>query len=377
VSEKHILSDNRTVAYDGNGIAFLQGPYYKKDASGGDRAFRGDKSPHAYTSTIINRRDGTYTYRTKSFSDPWVENTYPMAFSISLQRPWDANDDIALLSRLAEQYRQHDWNLGVATAEVGKTTDMIVNRVKQLTRVVRSIRRGDVRGACNGLRVDPNPKLSRHGKSMSPASIWLELRYGWRPFLKDIRDLSEAIQKLDVPRTYTIRVRHSVPYTCSTAFPTLFEGWGHGSYGKQIIATLIEARPDPIAYLGLDNPLSIAWELVPYSFVVDWFYPLGSYLATRSTLAGLTGSFVLTTRDFYRAGVLGMASSYKPDHTPPEQSEYSSPYGFTEFCKVTRTLSNNIGVPLPVLRSPKGNSPAARAVDAITLFGQAVLRLRK
>ena len=31
------------------------------------------------------------------------------------------------------------------------------------------------------------------------------------------------------------------------------------------------------------NPVSIAWELTPYSFVVDWFYDLGGYLRNLET----------------------------------------------------------------------------------------------
>jgi hypothetical protein len=374
VSEKHLLYDDRIVAHDGNGTPFLHGPYYKRDSIGGNWAQRGDKTPHAYSSTVINRRDGTYTFATKEFSDPWVTNVYPMSLSASLERPWDNNDDIALLSQLAEKYRQHDWNLGVAAAEVGKTTDMVVTRVKQLTRVAHDIRRGNIRSAMHHMSVDPNTRLKRYGKSMSPAAVWLEARYGWRPLLKDIFDLADAIAKHDVPRTYKLRARHSLPYTPSTAFPTIFTAWGHGSYGKQIIAHFKEARPDPIAYLGLNNPLGIAWELVPYSFVVDWFYPLGNYLATRATLSGLSGTFVRTTRDFYRVGVSGMAGSYQPDHTPPYQSEYSDPHGYLEYCKVDRTITSELGVPPPVLRNPIGASPVKRAADAITLFGQAIGR---
>jgi hypothetical protein len=31
------------------------------------------------------------------------------------------------------------------------------------------------------------------------------------------------------------------------------------------------------------NPLSITWELIPYSFVVDWFVDIGSYLRNFET----------------------------------------------------------------------------------------------
>jgi hypothetical protein len=39
--------------------------------------------------------------------------------------------------------------------------------------------------------------------------------------------------------------------------------------------------------LGVANPASIAWELVPYSFVVDWFVPVGNTLEAMTATAGL------------------------------------------------------------------------------------------
>lgn len=39
--------------------------------------------------------------------------------------------------------------------------------------------------------------------------------------------------------------------------------------------------------LGLTNPAEVAWELIPFSFVVDWFLPIGNYLASVDSLFGL------------------------------------------------------------------------------------------
>jgi hypothetical protein len=39
--------------------------------------------------------------------------------------------------------------------------------------------------------------------------------------------------------------------------------------------------------LGLTNPVSLAWELLPFSFVVDWAWPLGDYFSQFDALAGV------------------------------------------------------------------------------------------
>jgi hypothetical protein len=41
------------------------------------------------------------------------------------------------------------------------------------------------------------------------------------------------------------------------------------------------------ASLGLTNPLEIVWELLPYSFVLDWLVPVGRYLSVLDADMGL------------------------------------------------------------------------------------------
>lgn len=38
--------------------------------------------------------------------------------------------------------------------------------------------------------------------------------------------------------------------------------------------------------LGVTNPLLLAWELVPYSFIADWFIPVGDYLQSLDRFLG-------------------------------------------------------------------------------------------
>lgn len=53
-----------------------------------------------------------------------------------------------------------------------------------------------------------------------------------------------------------------------------------------------------VAQLGLSRPLTSAWELVPYSFVVDWFVGVGDWLdANQPSLASKTLCAWASTRD--------------------------------------------------------------------------------
>jgi hypothetical protein len=50
--------------------------------------------------------------------------------------------------------------------------------------------------------------------------------------------------------------------------------------------------------LGLINPAVVAWELVPFSFLVDWFIPVGKFLDSWTDQLGydIQYPFSTTTR---------------------------------------------------------------------------------
>lgn len=51
--------------------------------------------------------------------------------------------------------------------------------------------------------------------------------------------------------------------------------------------------------LGLVNPLSLAWELLPMSFVVDWFIPIGGFLRQLTAPLGLEFTYGYETKFAY------------------------------------------------------------------------------
>jgi hypothetical protein len=62
--------------------------------------------------------------------------------------------------------------------------------------------------------------------------------------------------------------------------------------------------------LELINPAEIAWELLPYSFVVDWFLPVGNVLSAWSATWGLSYvDGVITSRAQGSAGGLNRVLS--------------------------------------------------------------------
>jgi hypothetical protein len=154
------------------------------------------------------------------------------------------------------------------------------------------LRRRDFAGAARtlGLR---KKKPSRAGLDLTQK--WLELQYGWKPLLSDVYGATEALANRDRgdwrvtgKGTQFVKVEGSIDESSDP------NGWdsGYGEYhGRRGVYVRIDALPQndlllAMSQLGLTNPLLIAWELVPYSFVVDWFLPIGSYLDSLDAMLG-------------------------------------------------------------------------------------------
>lgn len=67
----------------------------------------------------------------------------------------------------------------------------------------------------------------------------------------------------------------------------------------KLTAELSNSSWHAASQLDLVNPLSLGWELVPFSFVLDWFIPVGNMLEALTAHAGLVfvgGHYSYVTR---------------------------------------------------------------------------------
>lgn len=190
-------------------------------------------------------------------------------------------------------------SLAVTAAEGREAFEMVAKRVTGLYRAYRHLRKGEFRQFLNELSVDPKRKHRSWLRSASneASGLWLEYWFGWSPTVQDIGSAAMALSVNPVLSTVTERAAagFALPQSKITighgydALRTLTEsGTGLVRHGAKF--TLSNENLFLANRLGLINPLLVAWEVVPFSFVVDWFTKFGGYIESFTDLAGLTVS---------------------------------------------------------------------------------------
>lgn len=165
-----------------------------------------------------------------------------------------------------------------AAAELKKTSDMIANRMSRVFLIAE-------RNAKRALR---EKGIARQIAVFN--SLWLEARYGWRPLVYDI---SNGCQQLRKKRSIR-NEGHSSTATDLAAFTTKNTDGVAGRIigtctrsGTRTYRGFALANGDFGANAGGFQPFRTAWELVPFSFVVDWFFDIGSFISAATPIPGV------------------------------------------------------------------------------------------
>jgi hypothetical protein len=124
--------------------------------------------------------------------------------------------------------------------------------------------------------------------------VWLEYSYGWKPLVQDIYTAVNVVQRPFPFRTVRGKAHGkyalSVPYGNYTTHQ-YYWGISHYSWDIRLLLQANVSVSNWVAWraneLGLTNPLSVAWEVIPFSFAVDWFVPIGNYLQSLTDFVGL------------------------------------------------------------------------------------------
>jgi hypothetical protein len=331
----------------------------------------------ASTGPGTNGYEKRTTITTQSFGYPLIPNTID-SFRSKVQ-------DKATQNAL-EQIKASSINAAQAVAERKQTMGLIASTATRCAQAYGSLKKGNFAKAARDLGVTPKKRAGRRfnsdyavdqGKAVGNA--WLELQYGWKPLLSDVYGATEAIAKANNPsgnqnkifKKVTGRSTRKVEPFIKTNYPI---GSGDIGYSYSVATgicmvscrvgiTYTKTSPavSNLASLGITNPALLAWELLPYSFVADWFFPIGDYLGGLDATLGMAfESGYITTYEKYYSHVF-------EDHSYKTSSGYKMYYGYStqdnENITVTRsTLGSFPSVPLPRFKNPISNSHVASAM---------------
>lgn len=205
-------------------------------------------------------------------------------YTTAINRAYDA-----LTSRLREEAL---WSVNLI--EHKKSEQLIFDALTKTVRFVRALKRLDFGTAARLLRVEVPRGLKPKAKAFG--DNYLKFHFGVEPLYQDI---GRGLYALTDP-----------------LLPAKAWGKGQGSFTqawtqgiatrrtKQVVSKvkmgcLVEVT-NPNLYLaesmGFVNPYSVAWELVPFSFVVDWFVNVGDILSSWTMGAGVTIKWPYTTK---------------------------------------------------------------------------------
>lgn len=174
--------------------------------------------------------------------------------------------------------------LALATAaESRKTVESMRAILWRVFKIMKSVRKLHLR------------ELYRELTPKEVADRYMEARYAIRPLIYDVRGILSSLEKRREHVRRTFRGEASDSHTNmdsvghNPGLSYITSTWGRClEYTVSARAgVLCDIEVSEISTFGLDQIAETAWELVPFSFIVDWFTNCGDWIAAQTPNAGV------------------------------------------------------------------------------------------
>lgn len=259
-----------------------------------------------------------------------------------------------------------EFALGNALGEAKQTVDLLSGTASTMWQTILALKRRDPRQFQKALGMNAHQMASEFGKD--GAGKYLQVQYGFIPLASDCYDLYQKLSK-DTAQdlTFTVNGRESVSFDEQTT-PFLRHTW-QGELQAKLKVRLAEAISHKMDEWGLLNPLSIAWELTPFSFMIDWGIPIGNVLESISATAGLefVSGYMSDSRDGQRTINVDMSDLDEVEHVRRVVNRGSH---VTRYYTFRRTRWDSF--PPPMLYGKDNPFSTQHVANALAVFRQLI-----
>jgi hypothetical protein len=312
--------------------------------------------------------------------DPTADNEH---FSLG-EAEVEANNRLTM--KLIGQLQYNNFHVG----EVFHTRQQAANMVGDVTRRIgscmRNLRSGNVGGAIAAL--GGSNSAGRRGDAGRITRLvggvpeqYLALMYGWKPLLSDVYNSVEICRQAYSDDGNVVRAQDyvGVKLPNKSHFIDADPGWGPSieyiASGRKVsVKGFIDYSISgtgllhSLSQLGITNPAGLAWELLPLSFVVDWFLPVGQFLNGLNYALGLSfvkGSYCFKHHQTWRSRLVRTQGTRPGGYTASWSGGTGSGEGFYMRRNVLHTF------PLPPLPTFKDPFSPTHMAEGLSLLSQA------
>lgn len=289
--------------------------------------------------------------------------------------PYNAGSiQAALHNRVRAKLKDGSLQLPVDLIELGKTRVMVTSAILDSLKFARQLRSGRAFG--DFIRDLQNPR-DRAARKL--ANRWLEFQYGWKPTMASIYDTTALLAKkistgLDHYGKVKLRETGNLTDVITQDGMYIRRQTDYTTFGS---ASFRYRLSDPkllqLQQAGFTNPLAVAWEIIPFSFVLDWFVDIGGYLNRMDAALGIDSLYVNTLTGYKYV----QNARFQPRDNPPTAFRGGSNttgirvYTYIERQATVRKLSNTFTGVRPF------TNEKVRLTSALALAYQQFLRFKR
>lgn len=191
-------------------------------------------------------------------------------------------------------------------------------------------------------------------------AAYLQYVYGLKPLLSD---LDATLQVLDKPKDFSWDIQTNgvsfIDYADKRSWCDIRQ---HIKCHARIAGTVTCTNPNwhKAQSLGITNPVALAYELIPFSFIFDYIYDVGSYLSAFDDMLGIKLTDAYVTHFNEGSGT----DHYWQEMSPPNYMNLD-----WKGCWIQRRPTGSLPAPRPYLKLNLSHWKAIHACSVLASVG--------